>query len=235
MASYTTFQTLVPEIKQYCHGAPDIMIRTHIRNAAILFCERTMCLKKAPSAFFLSEDTHTYTLKYSADKYVAIDIKDAQIGEGSTGSPLAITTEHRLEKSVSKWSTREATKPLALFLTDDVNTVRFYPIPSEDSDDDVYITTVVRPKKDQTEMDTFLYEKWEDTIQAGALSSLLAMPQASWFNGPLSTDFGREFKRGVMRARKNTLSGYGDEPGQVTPQSFANTGQMTGGGIYTWE
>lgn len=235
MAEYTTYQTLVPEIKQYVHGAPDIMIRTHIRNAAILFCERTLVLKKTPSSFYLDEDTHTYTLKYSGDRYVAIDIKSAILGDGTNGKRLNITTEHTLENSIAKWETREGTEPSSVFLSDEINTVRFYPIPSQDSSDEMFINTVVRPRKDQTEMDSFLYEKWEEQIQAGALSALLAMPQASWFNARLSAGFAQAFKRGVMRARKNTLSGYGDEPGRVTPQSYSGVSNRHGGGLYTWE
>jgi hypothetical protein len=234
MASYTTYQTLVPEIKQYCHGAPDIMLRTHIRNAAILFCERTMVLKKTPSSFYLTEDVHTYTLKYSGDRYVAIDIKDAQLGEGSNGTSLRVTTEHMMDVSINKWTTREANEPSAIFLADDVNTVRVYPIPNQDSTDEMFVNTVVKPRRNQTEMDSFLYEKWEEQIQAGALAALLAMHQASWFNARLSAAFSQEFKRGIMRARKNTLSGYGDEPGEVTPRNYSGVSHQRGGGFYTW-
>ena len=234
MASYTTYQTLVPEIKQYCHGAPDIMIRTHIRNAAILFCERAFVLKKTPSSLSLDEDTATYTLKYSGDRYVAIDIKDAQLGEGQNGKQLTITTQHKLENTIPKWRTRTGSTISAVYLSDDVNELRVYPKPDQDSDEEVFVTTVVRMKRDQTEMDTVLYEKWEEVIQAGALASLLAMPQASWFNARLAAGFAMEFKRGVRRGRKTTISGYGDEPAEVVPQSYSDAGHRSGGGLYTW-
>lgn len=235
MASYTSLDAFIPEIKQYANAAPDIMVRIHIRNAVIRFCERSMILRKDPSAFYLDEDTHTYTLKFSGDRYVTIGVSEMQLGEGKTGELLLETTEHKLDNSINKWRTREANKPTNYFLTNDVNTVRFYPMPDQDSDDEIFTSCIVKPKRNVTEIDTFLWEKWEEEIQAGALASLLAIPQASWYNLTLASAFGTAFRRGIRRARKTTISGTGEDAAAVVPQSYGGTVyNNNGGGTWTW-
>jgi len=238
MASYTSYNDFVTEIRQYCNGAPPIMIRTHVRNTIINFCERTYILKKDPSSFYLEEDEHTYTLKYDSDRYVTIAVKSLQLGEGTDGQTIKETTEHFLDNSVRGWRTHEAKTPRAHMLTDDVNAIRFYPMPNQDSDDEIFVTAAVRPRRDQTEIDTFIYEKWEETIQAGALASLLSIPNATWFNPQLAQQMGAEYKRGVRRARKTTTVGTTEIPGQAVPQSFTVFGSPTtdnNGRMISWD
>ena len=226
MASYTTYETMIPEVMQYCHGAPTILVNNHIRNSVIRFCEKSLVLKKSPSSFYLDEDEHTYTLKYVGDRYRAVSIKQARLGEEDDDSSaiLTITSEHNLDNSSPKWRTREGSKPTAILLTDDINTLRVYPKPNQDSDDELFLDTVVTMKRDQTEMDTFLYEKWEEVIQAGALASILGIPAASWYNEAGSRDFANIWRKGVREARATTLKGIGELQGQVIPQSFVVQG-----------
>jgi len=222
---YVLLDTFLPEILQYVQGCPTIMARTHIRNAIILFCERSRILKRDPSSFFLTEDVHTYTLKYSGDRYIAIASKECQIGSGQNGTKLRETTEHELDTTAYNWREREATTPSDYFLTDEINEVRFYPMPNADSDDEVYFKTIVKPRKNVTEVDEFIWEKWEETIQAGALASLLMMPGASWRDRDLAKEMSRMFSQGIRRARATTVNGTTDKPAQVVPRSFEVFGQ----------
>lgn len=227
MASYTSLDSFVTEIRQYAPGAPPIMIRGHVRNTIINFCERTFILKRSPADFMLNEDQHTYTLKYSGDRYVTIAIKVIRVGDGDSGDLLSETTEHYLDNTLPGWQTHEGSKPTGYMLLDDVNSIRVYPIPTEDSSDDVVVEACVRPRRDQTEVDTFLYEKWEETIQAGALAALLSIPQATWYNPDLARMSAEAYKRGIRRARKTTTVGTTEIPGQVVPQTYGAAG-MTG-------
>jgi hypothetical protein len=220
MASYTTYETMVPEILQYCHGAPTILLISHIRNAVIRFCEKTLVLKKQPSSFYLDEDEGTYTLKYTGDRYRAVSIKEARLGEYPNDSMLAVTSEHAMDNSIARWRTREGSKPTAIFLTDEINTCRVYPRPNADSDDEMFLDTVVTMKRDQTEMDTFIYEKWEETIQAGALAAILAIPGSTWYDSSSASMFARVWKAGVRQARATTLKGIGEHK----PQSYTVQG-----------
>jgi len=222
--AYTSYDQFLTEIRQYAHAAPPIMIRTHIRNAIINFCERTFILKQDPSSFYLDEDEHTYTLKFSGDRYIAIAVKDIQLGEGVEGQSIAETTQHFLDNTVRGWRTHEAKTPNAYMLTDDTNKIRFYPTPNADSDEEIFVTCAVRPARAETEVDSFIYEKWEETIQAGALANLLSIPESSWYNKALAAQMAAEYKRGVRRARKTTTVGTTEMPGQVVPQNFITIG-----------
>ena len=102
------------------------------------------------------------------------------MGEDSTNSELSPINQGMLDNAVASWRTDTGSKPREYFLTDDVNTVRVYPMPNTDSDEEYYVKAIVCPKKDQTEVPEMLYEKWEEVIQAGALAKLLNMPGASW-------------------------------------------------------
>jgi len=224
MATFVSLDVFRPEINQYCPGAPAILIRTHVLKAAIRFCERTMILKKDPSTFCLDEEEHTYTLKYSSDRYRAINIEDITLGTGSTAWKVSVTTEHELDSSIRNWRQHTNTKPSNCYLTEDLNRIRFYPAASEDTDDEINLTTAVTYKRDQTEIDEFLYEKWEDVIQAGAIATLLGIQGSSWYDRGQSETFGRAWSRGIRRARKIVTAGTGDQPGRVTPQSFITQG-----------
>jgi len=238
-AGYVLFDNFATEILQYVPGAPTILIRTHIRNAIIEFLERSMILKKDPSSFYLEEDEHTYTLKYSGDRYRAVAIKgdSTRLGEEENDNKMITTaTEHEMDASKKKWRTTTGLYPTVCWLTPETNKIRFYPIPNQDSDEEVFMTTAVTLKRDQTEIDEWIYEKWEETIQAGALASLLIIAGASWYNAQLSRTFSYVNKRGIKRARAIALRGTGEFSGRVTPQNFEVMGSdRTGTRSATWE
>lgn len=239
MATATTgfvlYDEFVPEILQYCHGAPTILVRNTVKNIIIEFCRRSFVLKANPSCFYLDEDVHTYTLKYASDRYVTIDVEDFRKGETDTTNSLEVTSPKKLDSTQPNWRVASGT-PKAYFLTDEINELRVYPIPNADSDEEYYAKCIVTLRKDQTECPEFLYEKWEMVIQAGALAKLLAMPGASWYNRDLARQFNQEYRRGIKNARKTTLTGIGQAPSQVTPRSYEHMGDTGTTGRYnTWE
>ena len=219
-SGYTLLDDFVPEILQYCHGAPTILVRNALISTMIEFCKRTLCLKVNPSSFYIEEDIHTYTLKYASDRYVVIDIEEMIEGEDAAHPALSNTTQHTIEGSTADWRSATSADPTHYWLTDDVNKVRVWPTPTEDSDDEFFVSSIVCPRKDQTEVDELLYVKWEEVIQAGALARLLLMPGASWNAPKLASKMAIEYKRGIRDARKTTLTGTGQVPTQVTPRSF---------------
>lgn len=223
-SGYVLFDSFMSEILQYVHGAPSIMVRTHIRNSIIEFLERSMILKKDPTSFFLEDEEHTYTLKYNNDRYRAIAIKgDVRLGDESNDNNSTIITEttaHAMDNSARKWRTNDGPTPTLCWLTEETNKMRFYPIPNQDSTDEIFMTTCVTLRRGQTEIDEWIWEKWEETIQAGALRTLLAVPGATWFNFELARQFDNEYRKGIRKARAISLKGTGETPGRVVPQNF---------------
>ena len=213
---------LLPETLQYCSGAPGIMVRIHLMNAAIDLCNKAQILKKTPSPLSLEEDVHTYTLKYPQNRYRAIAVDEVRFGDSKV--PLTRTTEREMDGSRANWRSATASKPTRYWLTDDLNKIRLWPTPKADIDEDLDVETIVTYKRGQIEVDEFIYEKWHEVVQAGALSKLLAIPSASWFNPKVSVLFARTFSRGVREARKTTLTGTGKYPGRVIPQNFIVVG-----------
>jgi hypothetical protein len=220
-AGFTDVNDFLPEVLQYCNGAPSIMVRKHIVDSIINFCERTLVLKKAPSTFSLEEDVHTYTLEFDSDRYVAIALDDVKVGDKN---PLERTTERELDGEASNWRSATSLKPRRYFLTDDINNIRLVPFPSADNSDDVTMLATVRPKRDQTEFDELLFEKWLPAIRAGALSELLLVKSGSWYDPSQARIWDVKYKRLVRQARKTTVSGTGKYPGRVIPQSYSVVG-----------
>jgi len=232
---FVLLDVFVPEILQFCHGAPTILVRNTVKNIIIEFCKRTLVLKAEPAPFYLDEDVHTYTLKYASDRYTTLDILDMRKGETDSNNKLESITTKKLDSTDQNWRVRTGT-PKAQMLTDDTNGLRVYPIPSADSDEDYYVKAIVCPKKDQTEVPEFIYEKWEEAIQFGALARLLSMKGSSWFDRDLSRSFFQKYRRSLKNARKTTLTGIGQVPGQVTPRSYNIMGDSNATGrINSWE
>ena len=224
-SGFTDVNDFLPEILQYCNGAPSIMVRKHIVDTVINFCERTLVLKKTPSAFCFEEDVHTYTLKFDSDRYVALAADDVKIGDGD---PLHRTTETELDGEASNWRSAEASEPRRYFLTSDINKLRVVPQPNTDIDDDTTMNCVVRPRRNQTEFDEFIFEKWQQAIRAGALADILLVKSGSWYDPQQAQMWEVKYKRLVRQARKTTVSGTGKYPGRVIPQSY----EITGSGTY---
>jgi len=177
-AGYTLLDDFFSEMLQYCNGAPSIMLRTHLINSAIDLCNKSLVLKKNPANFQAEEEVHTYTLKYPQNRYRTIAIDEVRFE--SSSEPLVRTTETEMDSEYSSWRKMESSKPSRYWLTDDINTIRFWPTPKADIDDDLLVKSIVTYKRDQTEVDEFIYEKWHEVIQAGALSRILAIPAATW-------------------------------------------------------
>jgi len=217
-AGYNLLNDLLPEVLQYVNGAPSIMLRIHLINAAIAFCNKTLILKKEPSVFQPEEDLHTYTLKYPQDRYRAVAVDEVKIGDN--GQPLLRMTEHEMDTEIVDWRDQTSTMPTRYWLTDKINTIRLWPTPSADIDEDCVVRTIVTYKRDQVEIDDFMYEKWSEVIQAGALASVLMIPGATWYNESLARSMASAFRTGVREARKTTLSGTGKFSGRVNPQNY---------------
>jgi hypothetical protein len=233
-AGYTLLDEFLPEMLQYCNGAPSIMLRIHLINSAIDLCNKSLLLKKTPSAFQLEEDVHTYTLKYPQNRYRAIAVDSAKL---SDSSPLTRITEREMDSVFPNWRERSNSKPTHYWLTDELNTIRVWPTPTADIDDeDFTVQSIVTYKRGQTEVDEFVYEKWHEVIQAGALAKVLIIPEATWYNERVSATFARAFIDGVREARKTTLTGTGKYSGRVIPQNFIVVGgSNANSGGSSWE
>lgn len=230
---YTLLDDLLPEILQYCNHAPSIMVRIHLLNNTIMLCNKALVLKKSPSSITLEEDVHTYTLKYSGNRYRSIAIDSVKFEDND--KPLTRTTEREMDGEFANWRAVKGSKPTRYFLTDDTNKIRLWPTPSDDIDDnDLEIITRVTYLRGQEEIDEHIYEKWHEVIQAGTISSMLMIGGSTWFNPQLSIPFERKFSRGIREARKTTLTGTGKYPGRVIPQGFIVQGGTTDGRSETW-
>jgi hypothetical protein len=214
---FVLFDQFLPDVLQYVHGAPSIIVRNHVKNAIILFAQRSLVLRKEPAAFCFTQDQATYTLKYAKDRYRVISITDFR--KESDESVLVQTTENDMDTQDAAWRYVSGT-PAKYMLTPDVNKVRVYPIPDADGTSDMLIMSVVVPTRDQEEVDELFYEKWQNAITAGTLATLLLLPGATWYNPDLARFFSLEFKRGCNNARKITVSGTGVYPGTVYPIDF---------------
>jgi hypothetical protein len=226
-SGYTLLDTLAPEILQYCNSAPTIMVRTHIINTTIEFCQKTLLLKKKPSNVTLEEDVHEYTLKFPGNRYRTIAIDSCKF-EGDTTQPLIRTTEKEMDGEFVNWRDTKNSQPTRYYLKDGTNKIGFWPVPKADIDTDLVIRAIVTYKRDQTEIDEFVYEKWHEVIQAGVIAKMLLINGATWFNPQLAPTFARAYSRGVREGRKTTVSGTGKYPGRVIPQSYNVVGSNAG-------
>jgi hypothetical protein len=231
-AGYTLLNDFLPEMLQYANGAPPIMLRIHLINSAIELCEKALLLTKTPSSFQLEEDVHTYTLKYPQNRYRAIAVDNVKFD--STSQPLIRTTEREMDGEFANWRETSASKPTRYWLTEELNKIRFWPTPSADIDVDMIVITDVTYKRGQVEVDEFIYEKWHEVIQAGALAKVLLIPEATWYNERIALQMELSFKRGKVNARKVTLTGTGKYPGRVIPQDFMVTGSNAVRRSGTW-
>lgn len=93
--------------------------------------------------------------------------------------------------------------------------------PDEDEPRALEITAVVAPGQDTCSIDRWVYDRYAETIAAGALSRIFAMPGEDWFSASVATMWGRTFNSRLGQATVDSKSGYSAAPqGIRMPRGF---------------
>lgn len=202
----TSWDELFTQVQPYVPGCPEVVIREHIRDAAIDFCERSEVWRYT----FGPEQTAANERDYTVPTVGASDVENV----------VALYVEGTAIRRVSDLYTSlppsfPASQPLH-YSQLSTQLVRFYPTP-----DKAYSfsgTVVLKPSLTSSGMETFLYRAHGRSIACGAVASLTAIPDKEWSNFDLATYYDAKFLRQAddAKGRDTRRSGL-----HVKPMKFA--------------
>lgn len=189
----TTWATFYPYVLPYLPGCPEVVIETHLKEAAADFC--------AESEVWRLTIDPDYTSKNTAD--YKIDVTSGTLLENIlsfyvNGAPLTRVTDRHFSIPINQDGSAVKGSPIYISILDD-DSVRMYPTP-----DGKYTFTgvvVLKPKLSATGVEDFIYDAHGRAIASGAIARLAEIPNKEWSNPELSLQHRFEFNRGITNAK----------------------------------
>jgi len=133
-----------------------------------------------------------------------LELDDAHVAEviavtyyGRAVDPIV---EANMDGVDQTWRSRTNNLVLGYYLPHP-DTIRVYPIPSEQQPSALRVYYAAYPSFDATKLDAGLMTHWRDEIVSGALAELLMMPAQRWTNMELGAARAHFFEHGIARGR----------------------------------
>lgn len=192
---------LLQEIRPNVPGAPILSIRRAIRNAAKKFCEQSLAWQYDLESFTLTANTRTQDLSSSLPADSVIHEVNS-VSRSSDGSPISRSSRQELTASDPRWRTKTAAKPAYFFRSSPTELEFAY---QPEAAFDVDMTLVLTVSRDATTIDDDLLEDYWQTISAGAMASLTAMPGQEWSDPAMAQVHAASFAQGILDAKRKAL------------------------------
>lgn len=196
-----------------------------VRNACIEFCERTLLWTQDLTAIDVEGDTREYSLtEPSGAEIISIDdAKYKQDGEDNdqfkTLDPLS-ENQKNLQDSGS-WKYRDSTTPSGYYvLADNPTEILLYNIPTVASTGGLLVKVNLRPSRDCTTVDDFLYKSHFKTIGLGAKADLFARKAQSWHDPNHAASFETKFINACNDAMMLKMTGATKRESRVQMRQF---------------
>lgn len=221
-----TFASLVPRVQASVPGCPHATIVQYIRDAAIRTCERTLYWRYQVPLFNLQPGVS----EYAYDKPANTDVH-AVFEAVVNGRPLKRLTMEKAIELYPQWADLFSgnyggqfnsmqyneeeyngdTGPLAdgssPQVITQINADRYVilPLPDAERTYQCRMFVALKPKRNATGMEEFIFDELEEVIMHGALQHLLVLPDQSWSDRELAAYHAKQyvFQIAERRARAN--------------------------------
>ena len=177
----------LPLAKPHIPGCPDITLKAYLAIAAADFFAQTQLWRDNIDPIFTANNVVEYDL--GADALVENII-------------AVVTDERELKRTdvrdIEPERFTETGPPTHYWIHSD-NTIRLFPIPTERVK--LRLIAVLKPSRDATGVEDWIYETWADAIIAGAVSRLAVIPGKEWTDINLAEYNKKQYQRAVDTAR----------------------------------
>jgi len=189
----TTWATFYPYVLPYLPGCPEVVIETHLKEAAADFCAESEVWRLTIASDYTSNGTSDYE----------IDVTSGTLLESIlffyvNGSPLTRVADRHFSIPINQDGSAVKGAPIYVSILDD-KSVRLFPTP-----DGKYTfngVVVLKPKLTATGVEDFIYDAHGRAIASGAIARLAEIPNKEWMKFELSIQHRFEFNRGITNAK----------------------------------
>lgn len=201
------FSDMVNRIAPLAPGAPQPVIITNIRDAAIEVCERTLAYKHVQAEQTLVAGTYSYSYVPPATTEVHA------ILSSNINDTIKITakTVEQITRIYPFWPTtaaayRGSPQYVVHF---DADTFLMALTPDAATTYLLHMVLALKPLRDATGLEKSVFDELEDVIVHGTLQRMLVMPEKPWSDTELAAYHAKQFtfKAAERRARANVGAG----------------------------
>jgi len=188
-----TWDKFYPYVQPYVPGCPEIVIESHLQEAAAEFCAKSEVWRFNLDPDFTSKNTSDYEL----------DVPTGSVLENLLfffldGVPLAHVSERHFPPPVEADGKAIKGTPLYYSTLDDAS-IRMYPTPITKH---TFVgIAVIKPKLTATGVEDFIFESHGRAIAAGAIARISGIPNKEWSDPVLSSSHVFEFERAIAGAK----------------------------------
>jgi len=189
MSAWSEF---VPLVQVHLTGAAQPVMIDMIRRSAIKFCQSTRAYRADLDLFSAREGRRTYEVETppGTELIVPLEVEFDEV-------PLAPITEGGLP---ARWRHADNGTPRYYFFLNP-GEITFYPTPSEDQSQAIFIRAALKPSLIASSFPTALFKEHASTIAYGALRDLMMMPGKPWENPGMAKYFDSLYEADVADVR----------------------------------
>lgn len=205
----TFFPLLVPEIP----GAPLILLRKALLNAAIDFCERSFVWLETQAAYTVTSASADYDFTTTTAGIVH-QLRSAELD----GTPIDVVTREFADRYFPGWrpgATTTFTGVQAITQTDPTSFRLIY-TPAQDGE--LVLEVAYKPTRTATVLPDILYDEYEEAMVCGAAARLLVMNNVPWTNPQAAAIHAGRFKEMYEGANLRQSRAFGRVPLRVDGQ-----------------
>jgi len=198
MTDMTTYDSYLYDVLSEVDGCPPIIAETEIRNTMIDFCKVTLAWKAEVDPISVIAGTAKYELDV-AEGIPSLLTWGYMLDASGEEIRMTATSEDELDadRQIHRWRNIDGT-PSVYFMTAD-GFVHIVAKPTEPYT--LYLGAALIPSRESYEAPTFIYNKFMETITAGARARLLNMKAQSWYNAAAAKDEEDKYEKGKLDAK----------------------------------
>jgi len=184
-----TWASFYPYVQPHVPGCPEIVVETHLQEAAAEFCAVSQIWRYDIDKDYTSKNTSDYEVEVLTNT-VLEDILVMYLD----GQPLKRVSDGHYDLP----STVGTSRPMSFSIYQDEQ-IRFFPTP--DGKYEFEGVAVLKPSLSATGVEDFIFETHGRSIACGAISKLAAIPGKEWTNPELAAYYKAEFYKHANDAK----------------------------------
>ncbi len=189
----TTWESFYPYVQPYVPGCPEIVIESHLQEAAAEFCANSEVWRFTIDPDYTSKNTSDYDIDVPTNA-----ILENVLTFSLDGKPLSHLSERHITPPMLADGTAVKGTPTSFSTLDDAS-IRLYPTPV--AKHTFYGTAVLKPKLTATGVENFIFETHGRSIAAGAIAQIAGIPGKEWSDLEVSMTFKRKFEMAMCEAK----------------------------------
>jgi hypothetical protein len=189
----TTWASFYPYVQPYVPGCPEIVIESHLQEAAADFCAESEVWRYTIEPDFTSNGTSDYEIDVPKGTFLE-NIMYLYLD----GNIIQHVSERHFRVATNKDGSAIKGTPTYFSVLDD-NSIRLYPMP-----DGKYTFNglgVLKPILSATGVETFIFTTHGRSIASGAIARLAEIPNKEWSNPELAMQHRIDFERRISSAK----------------------------------